>query len=203
MFQFHTDTAGVFAPSARVLSELRVTVLSGDDRVITRARQAVTILGGSIVNEFACLADVRQGGARSDVYILDPRLLDNPVKDAPYLLDDRRKCVVLFGSPAGLVATRSAVRRVIDVDMGPEVLATILRKVKTDAASLQEPPKLSLRERETLRLYGRGMTLKVIGHRLGISAKSAETYKTRACQKLGLCDRAAVLTFIEPSLNQI
>lgn len=203
MFQFHTDTAGVFAPSARVLSELRVTVLSGDDHVITRARQAVTILGGSIVNEFAGLADVRQGGARSDVYILDPRLLDNPVKDAPYLLDDRRKCVVLFGAPAGLVATRSAVRRVIDVDMGPEVLATILRKVKTDAASLQEPPKLSLRERETLRLYGRGMTLKVIGHRLGISAKSAETYKTRACQKLGLCDRAAVLTFIEPSLNQL
>ena len=203
MFQFHTDTAGVFAPSARVLSELRVTVLSGDDRVITRARQAVTILGGTIVNEFAGLADVRQGGARSDVYILDPRLLDNPVKDAPYLLDDRRKCLVLFGAPAGLVATRSAVRRVIDVDMGPEVLATILRKVKTDAASLQEPPKLSLRERETLRLYGRGMTLKVIGHRLGISAKSAETYKTRACQKLGLCDRAAVLTFIEPSLNQL
>lgn len=203
MFQFHTDTAGVFAPSARVLSELRVTVLSGDDRVITRARQAVTILGGSIVNEFASLADVWQGGARSDVYIFDPRLLDNPVKDAPYLLDDRRKCVVLFGAPAGLVATRSAVRRVIDVDMGPEVLATILRKVKTDAASLQEPPKLSLRERETLRLYGRGMTLKVIGHRLGISAKSAETYKTRACQKLGLCDRAAVLTFIEPSLNQL
>lgn len=203
MFQFHTDTAGVFAPSARVLSELRVTVLSGDDHVITRARQAVTILGGTIVNEFAGLAGVRQGGARSDVYILDPRLLDNPVKDAPYLLDDRRKCVVLFGAPAGLVATRSAVRRVIDVDMGPEVLATILRKVKTDAASLQEPPKLSLRERETLRLYGRGMTLKVIGHRLGISAKSAETYKTRACQKLGLCDRAAVLTFIEPSLNQL
>jgi DNA-binding CsgD family transcriptional regulator len=203
MFQFHTDTVRAFKPSVRVPSELRLTVLSGDDHVITRARQAATILGGSIVDEVDCLADIRQGGARSDVYILDPRMLDNPVKDAPYLLDDRRKCVVLYGAAAGLVATRSAVRRVIDVDMGPEVLATILRKVKTDTASLQEPPKLSLRERETLRLYGRGMTLKVIGHRLGISAKSAETYKTRACQKLGLSDRAAVLTFIEPSLNQL
>ncbi|WP_386679027.1 LuxR C-terminal-related transcriptional regulator [Loktanella sp. R86503] len=203
MFRLHNHTAKTHTLPARLPSGLRLTILSDDEHVRVRGRQAAAILGGVVDGEFASLDNVPSSDTKADIYILDPRLLSDPAKDAPGLLDDRGNSVVLFGAPAGLVATRSAVRRVVDVDMGPDVLATVLRKVKSDSAAQQEPPKLSLRERETLRLYGRGMTLKVIGHRLGISAKSAETYKTRACQKLGLCDRAAVLTFTEPSLDQI
>ena len=65
---------------------------------------------------------------------------------------------------------------------------------------MDRAPRLSQREKEILQYYGRGYTLKAIGYELGISPKSAETYKSRACRKLGLTGRAAVLRFIDPSV---
>lgn len=203
MFRFHTDRAKADSQVLRASCQFEITLLSSNEKVRFRVKQALSVAGGSLHNDLSCLADLPQTCSLTDIYVIDPDTLVNPACDAAHLLDDKFICVVLFGGPAGLVATRPAVRRVVDVDMGPEVLATILLNVKADLDQPDHSPKLSLRERETLRFYGRGMTLKEIGYNLGISAKSAETYKTRACQKLGLSGRAEILEFTEPSLNHL
>lgn len=180
-----------------------ITLLSANAKVRSLVKMALSHAGGSLHNDLFCVADLPQTCSRTDIYVVDPDALNNPASDAAELLDDKDICVVLVGGPAGLVATRPAVRRVIDVDMGPYVLAKILLNVNAGLVKPDHLPKLSARERETLRFYGRGMTLKEIGHNLGISVKSAETYKTRGCHKLGLSGRTAVLAFTEPSLSNL
>ena len=162
---------------------------------------AVSILGGELRHETCLPEGLAPAHHSPDIYVIDPDLLVDPATEGPNLLDDVHACVVLFGGPAGLAATRPAVQRVVNVDMGPEVLAKALRDVSGSKGAAQCPTKLSQRERETLYFYARGMTLKEIGHSLGISAKSAETYKARACRKLHLTSRAAILAFTEPSLR--
>ena len=49
---------------------------------------------------------------------------------------------------------------------------------------------LSQRERDVLELVARGYTLAQAGERLGISAKTVDTYKRRIAEKAGLADRA-------------
>jgi two-component system, NarL family, response regulator NreC len=49
---------------------------------------------------------------------------------------------------------------------------------------------LSQRERDVLALVARGYTLAQAGERLGISAKTVDTYKRRIADKAGLADRA-------------
>jgi len=50
------------------------------------------------------------------------------------------------------------------------------------------PEDLSEREREVVRLLAQGYTLSQAAARLGISAKTAHTYKVRAMDKLGLME---------------
>jgi DNA-binding NarL/FixJ family response regulator len=54
---------------------------------------------------------------------------------------------------------------------------------------------LSDREAAVLRLLGQGFTTKEIAQRLSIGAKSVETYKSRATEKLGLRTRAQIVRF--------
>jgi two-component system response regulator NreC len=61
----------------------------------------------------------------------------------------------------------------------------------------QEDPweALSEREREVLTLVARGHTSAEIAHSLTLSAKTVETYRARAMEKLGLRSRAALVQF--------
>jgi DNA-binding NarL/FixJ family response regulator len=54
---------------------------------------------------------------------------------------------------------------------------------------------LSEREREVARLVAFGFTSKEISAKLGISAKSVETLKARACEKLDIRSRAAMVRY--------
>jgi DNA-binding NarL/FixJ family response regulator len=56
-------------------------------------------------------------------------------------------------------------------------------------------PDLTLREAEVLKLVALGFTNKEIAHRLDVSVKSAETYKARGVDKLGLKTRAALVRY--------
>lgn len=201
MFQFQTVRIKTGSQKLREPTKFEITLLSANEKVRSRVKMALSLAGGSLHSNFSCVADLPQTCSRTDIYVIDPDILENTACDAAHLLDDKLICVVLVGGPAGLVATRPAVRRVVDVDMGPDVLARSLLTVNAGLVKPDNLPKLSVRERETLRLYGRGMTLKEIGYNLGISVKSAETYKTRACCKLGISGRTAVLAFTEPSLS--
>lgn len=54
---------------------------------------------------------------------------------------------------------------------------------------------LSAREKEVLIRIARGLAPKQIAFDLSISAKTVETYKSRAVQKLGLADRSKVVEY--------
>ncbi len=54
---------------------------------------------------------------------------------------------------------------------------------------------LSAREKEVLIRIARGLAPKQIAYDLSISAKTVETYKSRAVQKLGLADRSKVVEY--------
>ncbi|MDO6726645.1 MAG: response regulator transcription factor [Cognatishimia sp.] len=55
--------------------------------------------------------------------------------------------------------------------------------------------RLSGREKEVLMRIAKGLAPKQIAFDLSISAKTVETYKARAAQKLGLSDRAKVVEY--------
>lgn len=56
-------------------------------------------------------------------------------------------------------------------------------------------PDLTAREAEVLKLVALGYTNKEIARRLDVSVKSAETYKARGVEKLGLKTRAELVRF--------
>lgn len=57
------------------------------------------------------------------------------------------------------------------------------------------PNGLSEREREVVRLVAFGFTSKEISVKLGISSKSVEKFKARACEKLEIRSRAAMVRY--------
>jgi len=56
-------------------------------------------------------------------------------------------------------------------------------------------PRLSTREEEVLRLIALGFTIKEAAAQLGVTDKSIETYKVRACEKLKLGSRAKIVQY--------
>jgi DNA-binding NarL/FixJ family response regulator len=54
---------------------------------------------------------------------------------------------------------------------------------------------LSPRQREVLRLLAAGLTMKAVGARLGVSARTVETYKYEAMQRLGVETTAALIRY--------
>ena len=70
--------------------------------------------------------------------------------------------------------------------LSPEANAALLDCYQRIRQSTPSTPPLSPREREVVRLIAAGRRTKEIADGLGISIKSAETYRRRLMQKLGL-----------------
>ncbi len=94
-------------------------------------------------------------------------------------------------------AAEELVRAIRAVHAGGVYLdPAVAAKAVTGSAGTAEPadrPGLSEREQRVLRLTARGLSNKEIAARLEISAKTVETYKARACEKLGLRTRAEIV----------
>lgn len=74
--------------------------------------------------------------------------------------------------------------------------ATALMQTITDKQTEQEQfESLSEREQEVLQLTAMGFSSREIGDKLIISSKTADTYRHRAMEKLGLARRADVIKF--------
>lgn len=81
--------------------------------------------------------------------------------------------------------------RFVDRSFDSETLFEVMlgsRKSRTESRGSLTP--LSPREREVFDLLARGHTNRQIGEQLGVSVKSAETYRARVMEKLGLRNRA-------------
>lgn len=94
----------------------------------------------------------------------------------------------------------AAVRAVLrgEIYLHPSMTKAVLDGIlPAQAQSVQADPwsTLTERERETLTLVARGHTSAEIGDRLGLSAKTVETYRARGMEKLGLRSRAALVQF--------
>lgn len=79
-----------------------------------------------------------------------------------------------------------------DVYVQPPAARVLARGFKhhDDAAPLRaQYDRLSVREREVLRLVAEGYTAPEIGERLFISSKTVDTYKQRVAEKMGLTHR--------------
>ena len=82
----------------------------------------------------------------------------------------------------------------IDPYFGPEASETL---VAQPIGTLRGGDALGFTKRETsvLRYLARGLTIKEIAARLGLSSKTVETYKSRAIEKLDLKTRAEIVRF--------
>ncbi|MFO1499285.1 MAG: response regulator transcription factor [Verrucomicrobiota bacterium] len=117
--------------------------------------------------------------------------------------DEEHLRALLQAGAAGYVLKRSAGEELVHalraVDLGGVYLdPRIAGKALTDrATSRGEPPSALLSERETsvLRLIAEGYGNKEIASRIGISAKTVETYKARAMKKLRLRNRVDIVRF--------
>lgn len=118
---------------------------------------------------------------------------------ATLAVDAGARGYVLKGSPAGVLlsALRSvaAGRSFMDpsVTTRPSIAAASGRQA-TEVESSQSTA-LSRRELEVLRLTALGLLTKEIASRLGVAAKSVETYRARGSQKLHLGNRASIVRY--------
>lgn len=76
-----------------------------------------------------------------------------------------------------------------------EQLAAPLRRKGSDREDLYSDKDLSDREREVLRMTAQGYSGKEIAEHLNVGRKSAETYKQRAMEKLGLNSRIEIVRY--------
>ncbi|MBM2576771.1 helix-turn-helix transcriptional regulator [Jannaschia sp. Os4] len=175
-------------------------VLASDARVDAIAA-AVTSAANAPSITSTCPVALSAAAKVGDVVIVDATVLPDPVLDGAEVLDSRDIDVVLVRPGTDrfpLVEARRAVRCAVDWAAGAPV------GLREALASLLLPggrpvPILSARERAVIRLYVLGHSFKRIGAEIGISPKSAETYKRRACAKFGLVGRADALAYFMPA----
>ncbi|WP_433798423.1 LuxR C-terminal-related transcriptional regulator [Actinomycetospora sp. CA-084318] len=78
-------------------------------------------------------------------------------------------------------------------------LAAACEGLRTPAlADAEAPVVLSAREREIAHLAGEGLTNRQIAERLQVSVRTVESHVYRACSRLGLSDRAALVVVAGP-----
>lgn len=102
----------------------------------------------------------------------------------------------LSAGACGFILKRSATTTLIPAIRaalaGGTFIDPLLARCAQGAAGAVE---LSPREREVLRLTALGHATKEIAKSMGIGAKSVETYRSRALEKLGLKSRAEIVKF--------
>jgi DNA-binding NarL/FixJ family response regulator len=79
--------------------------------------------------------------------------------------------------------------------LDPSIRTRIFDDAPKSAGLLPVGSQLTEREAEVLKLVALGFTSKEIAYRLEVSAKTIETYKARAVEKLGLTTRASLVSY--------
>lgn len=199
-------------------------VLEGLKRVLDAEQDIAVVDEASTMDEVLARAPETQ----ADVLLLDLSMpgpdfrvaMRRLTKEAP-----RVRVLILSVHPEdqfAVPAIRAGAAGYLTKDQSAELLAEAIRKVRFDgrfitaavAASLaaevenpsdQKPHEtLSDRELEVLIMLGRGMSVKEIGFKLGISPKTVSTYRERIQAKTDLDGNAAIIRYvIENGLDKI
>lgn len=95
-------------------------------------------------------------------------------------------------------ATADLIRAIQEVSVGNKYLSPGISRAVVDAlhaGSKLPGDALTTREREVLQLIAEGKSTKQIGSLLGISAKTAETHRSRLMDKLEIRDTASLVRY--------
>lgn len=202
-----------------------IRLLIADDHPIVRAglrRIAADHPGITVVGEAASAGEVleRVIETPSDVVLLDVSMpgpsfievLQQVRKEHPSV-----KVLVLSVHPEdqwAVRALRAGAAGYLTKDHSPEQLIEAIRKVyrggKYVSAALAERlatgleagtstvlhERLSDREYEVLRGLGTGLSVKVLAERLGLSAKTVSTYRTRILEKMQMVTNADLIRYV-------
>lgn len=198
------------------VSMRRVRVLVADDHAVLRAGLKM-LLGAQpdmeVVAEAASgeEAVTRARETRPDVVLLDLVMPHGGVEPIRRLKDVARVLVLTMHDDPGYArealaagASGYIVKKAADVELlsairavssGRAVVDVDLTEASPIDTGLPEPPRspdgvLSRRESQVLTLLAHGHTNREVAERLGISVKTAETYRARISDKLGLLSRA-------------
>ena len=79
--------------------------------------------------------------------------------------------------------------------LDPDAVGAVLSAVGQETPKMARPSGLTAREVEVIALIARGLQTKQVGHRLGISAKTADHHLQNAYAKIGVSTRAAAALF--------
>ena len=74
----------------------------------------------------------------------------------------------------------------------PDAVAALLEAAGAAVPRMGRPAGLTDREAQVISMVAKGLQTKQVGHRLGISAKSADRHLQNAYAKMGVSTRAAV-----------
>ena len=80
-----------------------------------------------------------------------------------------------------------------EVYLSPKISKAVVRSYLNNADGLNE--QLSVRERQVLQLVGEGHSTKKIASLLGISAKTADTHRTKLMEKLDIHQTAGLVRY--------
>ena len=197
-----------------VLVDDHPIVLAGIKALIRNTSELMLV--GEATSGEAAIAAIRR--AKPDIAVVDLsipgisgiELVRQVVKEQPTVkvlvltLHDESVYVrqALEAGARGYLVKRSAADELVrairaiaagGIYLDPAITGKALRLVTGRAVS--RPVALSDRETEVIKLVAQGFSAKQIADRLALSIKTAETYKARAVEKLGLQSRADIVRY--------
>jgi DNA-binding NarL/FixJ family response regulator len=165
-------------------------------RLIREERPDLALLDVNLheIGPPAILAHLREQGSTARILVLSGCAERHAVQEA--LLAGARGYVLKQGTSADLLhAIRSVRDGGLFVDAGVAEACTTAPPHAPAAAMRHGRRTLTPREEEVIRLIALGYTAKEIADQLGINARSVETMKARATDKLGLRNRARIVQY--------
>lgn len=175
--------------------DLQVVGVAGD---VESALTRMTEIMPDIV-----IIDISLPGASGIVLVDQMRTLYPKIATLALTLHEEPAYVrqLLQAGARGFILKRSAAEELIHairsvlaggLYIDPGVAAKILPEPKSSTTSVDQ---LSDREIMVVKLVAKGFSNKEISGQLSLSVKTVETYRARACEKLGLRTRAALVRY--------
>jgi DNA-binding NarL/FixJ family response regulator len=152
----------------------------------------LTMPGGSSVK---AIEGLRQQCPQTKILVLT--MHDDPAYLRSTLAAGSSGYLVKTASDAELLSALRTVaqgRKAINLSLSSDEMQTVLGAVANKTGH-SGPAVLSEREQEVLQLLARGHTNQKIADKLFLSVKTIETYRSRIGEKLGLRDRAELVTY--------